>query len=88
MKTMAEPKRKKKAEEPAPMAPAPPAQPPPAQPPRAVVVTVEYTWPRKSRCPRCGVTDTERVSDDGPTQYRKCVRPVCRFRFKVHGTVL
>lgn len=82
---MAEPKRKKKAEVPAPVAqPASPA----AQPPRVVAVAIEYTWPRKSRCPRCGVTDTERVSDDGPTQYRKCVRPVCRFRFKVHGTVL
>jgi hypothetical protein len=44
-----------------------------------------WTWPGKARCPRCGSAETLRVSDDGPTQYRKCKRAICRHPFKVQG---
>jgi hypothetical protein len=47
-----------------------------------------WTWPGKARCPRCGSTETLRVSDDGPTQYRKCKRGVCRHPFKVQGVAV
>lgn len=56
--------------------------PPPAATPRG------WTWPARSRCPRCGSTETKRVSDDGPTQYRRCERAICRHSYKVQGTVL
>lgn len=47
-----------------------------------------WTWPGKSRCPRCSSIETVRVSDDGPTQYRRCTRPICRHSFKVQGNAI
>lgn len=40
----------------------------------------------KSRCPRCGGTDTEAYATHGPVQSRVCRAPVCRHRYKVTGT--
>lgn len=53
----------------------------PAQDPERVV----YAWPSRSRCPRCGSLDTERYSQDGATQYRRCRVPVCRETYKEQG---
>jgi hypothetical protein len=47
-----------------------------------------WTWPGKARCPRCNSTETLRVSDDGPTQYRRCKRAICRHPFKVQGVAV
>jgi len=46
---------------------------------------VEYAFPTKGRCPRCGVTDTIATSTQGDTQYRQCRRAVCRKTFAVKG---
>ena len=49
---------------------------------------VEYSFPTKSRCPRCGSTNTTRTSSYNATQYRQCRMPVCRYRFPVKGIPL
>jgi len=49
---------------------------------------VEYSFPTKSRCPRCGSTNTTRTSSYNATQYRQCRMPVCRHRFSVKGIPL
>lgn len=64
----------------------PGVEPPP--PPAVNPSPRGWTWPARSRCPRCGSTETRRVSDDGPTQYRKCERTICRYSYKVQGSVL
>jgi len=46
---------------------------------------VEYAFPTKSRCPRCGSTNTTRTSAYRDIQYRQCRMPVCRHRFSVKG---
>ena len=45
-----------------------------------------FAFLTKYRCPRCGATDTLATSTKGDVQYRKCQRPVCRFKFSVRGT--
>lgn len=62
----------------------PGVKPEPPAPPSARV----WTWPGKARCPRCHSVETSRVSDDGPTQYRRCARAICRHSFKVQGSAL
>lgn len=47
-----------------------------------------YSFPTKSRCPRCGSLDTGRRSEHGDTQYRVCRVTVCRKNFAVKGTPL
>jgi hypothetical protein len=37
----------------------------------------------KPRCPRCGMADTIATSTQEGVQYRKCRRPICRWRYKV-----
>jgi hypothetical protein len=46
----------------------------------------EYAFPTKSRCPRCGGTNTKAVSTQGNRQFRECQTPVCRFKYSVEGT--
>jgi hypothetical protein len=48
---------------------------PEANKPRAA-----YSFPTKSRCPRCKGLQTRRenASPDGSIQYRHCLAPVCR----------
>ena len=46
---------------------------------------VVYDFP-KTRCPRCGANDTVAYAKHGDTQYRRCIRSVCRKNFAVKGT--
>ena len=48
----------------------------------------EYAFPSRSRCPRCQASDTRAVSTQGNVQYRQCIRPICRQRYKVIGKAL
>lgn len=47
-----------------------------------------YAFPSVSCCPRCGANDTQATSTQGNTQYRKCVRGVCRRRYSVMGELV
>lgn len=67
---------------------------PVAQPPARVVAPetkadacsrVVYSWPSRSRCPRCRSLNTLRTADNGSVQYRTCQVPVCGAAFKVIG---
>lgn len=53
----------------------------------AVLPEKEQAWsfPSKSRCPRCGATDTIALSTQGNKQYRQCSRGVCRKHYSVTG---
>lgn len=55
-------------------------------PPKAAEKKPKWSFPTVSRCPRCGVTDTEATSTQGDTQYRKCRRGTCRKAYSVKGT--
>jgi len=46
---------------------------------------VIYVFPTKSRCPRCGTTDTVATSTQGAVQYRRCRRGICRHKYAVRG---
>lgn len=46
----------------------------------------KYSFPTVSQCPRCRGTQTRAVSTQGKVQYRKCMAPVCRWRYTVIGT--
>lgn len=48
----------------------------------------EYAFPTKSRCPRCGVTDTKAVSTQAGIQYRQCQRAICRKSYAVFGSLV
>lgn len=52
------------------------------------VVTLTYSFPTKSRCPKCKRLSTRAVSTQGQTQYRRCLRPSCREAYKEVGTTL
>ncbi len=45
-----------------------------------------YSFPTRSRCPRCGAIETEAYRTDGKVQYRRCRRAVCRINYQVIGT--
>lgn len=47
-----------------------------------------WSFDTKSRCPRCGSINTERVSTDGAVQYRRCRAPICRMGYKVAGRLV
>lgn len=47
-----------------------------------------YSFPSRSRCPRCGSTQTERYASSGRIQRRRCRVPTCRLRYKVTGTAV
>lgn len=56
------------------------APPPPAQP--------VYKFWNKSKCPRCGVMDTEAYATNGPVQSRICRVPTCRHKYRVTGEIV
>ena len=39
----------------------------------------------KSRCPRCGSTNTRAYSTQGRVQYRQCMVAICRRRYVEYG---
>ncbi len=45
-----------------------------------------YSFPSKSACPRCRTLNTQAVSTQGNTQYRKCGNAVCRWTYKEIGS--
>lgn len=64
--------------------------PPAPQLPKAPALEaqVQYSFPSKSRCPRCKGTDTVSYKTNGNRQYRKCRAPVCRARYSEEGQVV
>jgi len=46
-----------------------------------------FSFPSKSRCPRCGTMNTRRVGENrgGNIQYRVCTAPVCAKRYSEFG---
>lgn len=62
-------------------------------------VKLVYEYPKKSRCRieetspgsgvwvGCGSLSTRAKSTQDPIQYRQCLRPSCRHRYKETGTV-
>ena len=44
---------------------------------------VEYSFPNRSRCPRCRVTNTEAYATRQETQYRRCRGATCGKRYTV-----
>jgi hypothetical protein len=39
-------------------------------------------------CPRCGGGDTRAYCTRGQFQYRQCVTPICRHKFRVSGRLV
>jgi hypothetical protein len=54
-------------------------------PVKEVIEVVVYSFPTRSRCPRCGTIGTKAYCTKGRKQHRKCMTPVCRERFVVVG---
>lgn len=44
-----------------------------------------YSFPTRSRCPRCGSLDTVATGKNQDVQYRQCRMAVCRQRYTVIG---
>lgn len=47
-----------------------------------------YAFPSKSRCPRCGVENTKAYGTNAGVQYRECLAPVCKWSYKVTGSLI
>ncbi|MGA1979474.1 MAG: hypothetical protein ABSG99_02760 [Sedimentisphaerales bacterium] len=45
-----------------------------------------YSFPTRSRCPRCKTTDTIATETRGKIQRRQCQRAICRWKYIVYGT--
>ena len=45
-----------------------------------------YSFPTRSRCPRCKTTDTIATHTEGKIQRRICQRAICRQKYVVFGT--
>lgn len=45
----------------------------------------EYSFPTKTRCPRCG-GQSRRIGSHKDHQYRECAAPICRRKFSILGT--
>lgn len=54
-------------------------------PPVREIAAPTFSFPTRSRCPRCASTNTIAVSTQGGVQYRKCRSVVCRTSYKVFG---
>ena len=50
-----------------------------------VMESVVYSFPSKSRCPRCGQIHTVAYAIHGKIQYRKCLNTICKFTYKETG---
>ncbi len=44
-----------------------------------------FSFPTRSRCPRCRAIDTVALNTKGGVQYRQCRRAVCRHKYTVLG---
>jgi len=44
-----------------------------------------YSYPTKSRCPRCGSLQTDRLWEYEGVQHRRCRAAICRHKYKIHG---
>jgi len=44
-----------------------------------------FAFPTRSRCPRCGGSETRAYSTKADVQYRECLTPICRVRYAVKG---
>lgn len=53
-----------------------------------VVMNPIYSFPSRSRCPRCRSINTKAVGKHGHTQYRVCQQPICRRRYSVKGELV
>ena len=49
---------------------------------------IVYSYPSRSKCPRCGTVDTKATSTHRGTQYRKCLGAICRHKYAVKGDPL
>jgi hypothetical protein len=51
---------------------------------------IVYSFPSRSRCPRCNAIDTLRVGVtlDGKYQKRQCSRAVCRKNYRIKGKIV
>jgi hypothetical protein len=49
---------------------------------------IVWSYPNRSRCPRCGGIDTEAYASVDGVQYRRCRSAACRNRYKVNGNVV
>lgn len=62
---------------------------PPAPEVQPAAVTSEpervFGFLTKSRCPRCGSTNTRAYSTQGRVQYRQCQIPICRRKYVQYG---
>lgn len=47
-----------------------------------------YSFQTKVRCNRCGSLQTVAYSTQGTVQYRRCLISICRWKFKVLGTLV
>lgn len=47
-----------------------------------------WAFPNRSRCPRCETTDTTAIASHDGVQTRRCERAVCRWIYKVIGTLI
>lgn len=63
------------------------AAPPAIVDARPVDAATVFSFPSVVRCPRCGALDTVQTATKGDTQYRRCRAPICRWNFKVRGTL-
>lgn len=53
--------------------------------PVALALGVRWSFPTRSKCPRCGGFYTRATSTQGNVQYRKCMIPICQKRYSVLG---
>ncbi len=44
-----------------------------------------FSFPTRSRCPRCRAIDTVALNTKGRVQYRQCRRAVCRHKYTMFG---
>jgi len=86
--------KKPKLLEPKPMISNAASPPPPPKPSveRSIADTAKdmasFAFPTKVRCPRCRSLETKRTGQRGGVQYRECLAPICRGRFRVVGQKL
>lgn len=61
----------------------------PKQIPEPVVeVALVWSFPTRSRCPRCGSAQTRSYRVENGVQYRECLSAVCRKRYRVDGELI
>lgn len=51
-----------------------------------LIVEDVYSFPTRSRCPKCSSLSTRATSTRGSVQLRRCRRPSCGFTYKEAGS--